>query len=173
MARQLLAKLYLREVERSAPDQLVEITAAVEAETGGVTDGVAQRQMYADPAGYAGALSPDESKALPVQALRDLADAWSIKDAAAAADWFRNQGRMEVAGLVINRWFDVAPEPAVAFALALPQGPGRDDALRSLCMSAASEGKTRLMESCFEAILDPEMKNSAAADLKRMREKRP
>jgi hypothetical protein len=35
MARQLLAKLYLREVERSAPDQLVEITAAVEAETGG------------------------------------------------------------------------------------------------------------------------------------------
>ena len=58
--------------------------------------------------------------------------------------------------MVAARWFDLAPEPAVAFALALPQGPGRDDALHSLCMmSAAREGKNRLMESCFEAIQDP------------------
>jgi hypothetical protein len=173
MARQLLAKLYLREVERSAPDQLVEITAAAEAETGGVTDGVARRQMYADPAGYAAALSPEEIKALPVQAIRDLADAWSIMDVAAAADWFRDQGRMEVAGMVAGRWFTLDPEKAVAFALALPQGPGRDDALRSLCHFAASEGKNQMSESCYEAIQDPQTKKSAGEELKRMREKRP
>lgn len=155
MARQLLARHYLAMVARNHPEQLVDLTAAIEAETAGVSTSVAKRQMYEDPAGYAAALTPEEIKALPPQSMESLCLAWGSSDPPAAAAWFSGQGKLELLYHPMRTWFTVNPDPAAAFLLTLPPGNVRDSIARELSGAAARESKPALVKSLLQSIQDP------------------
>ncbi len=86
--------------------------------------------------------SKASAMSLPVGELREsccgaIATAWADKDPRGAADWVATQMREGVAQrnaavAVAQRWVQVAPEPAAAWALQFPAAEFRHDAMDAL-----------------------------------------